>query len=138
MKQPLQMLANVTFASEDSESSESSECLPPNQEGPAVTRTFLKIASVLVGVHLLLGGILLVYGIDDQNASFAVALTFYYLNLPSWYAVEWMGVKTPEVGAVFLVGIAQWIGIAVVITVVYRAARAAFRVFTGRKSAESG
>jgi hypothetical protein len=46
-----------------------------------------RFALFLVGAHVLLGLSLLVieatHGINDQDASFAVALVFHYLNLPS-------------------------------------------------------
>lgn len=87
-------------------------------------KTILKLASLLVGAHLLLGGALLVieatHGIDDQDASFAVAFLFHSLNFPSVWLLRGFGVA-PGIMAVLLVGIVQWITLAAVIGGGYRA-----------------
>lgn len=87
-------------------------------------KTILKLAGWLVGAHLLLGGALLVmeatHGINDQDASFAVALLFHYLNFPSVWLLRWMGFA-PGIVAVLLVGTLQWITLAAVIGGGYRA-----------------
>jgi hypothetical protein len=87
-------------------------------------KTILKLAGWLAGAHLLLGGLLLVieatHGINDQDASFALALLFHYLNFPSVWLLRWMGIA-PGIMAVLLVGIVQWISLAAMIGGGYRA-----------------
>ena len=87
-------------------------------------KTILKLAGWLVGAHLLSGVVLLVieatHGINDQDASFAAALLFHYLNFPSVWLLRWMGVA-PGIIAVLLVGIVQWTALAAVIGGGYRA-----------------
>jgi hypothetical protein len=87
-------------------------------------KTILKLAGWLVGAHLLLGGALLVieatHGINDQDASFAVALLYHYLNFPSFWLLRGMG-GPPGIASVLLVGIVQWITLAAVLGGGYRA-----------------
>ena len=87
-------------------------------------KTVLKLAGWLVGAHLLLGGALLVieatHGINDQDASFVVALLFHYLNFPTVWLLRWMGI-VPGIMAVLLVGTVQWITLAALIGGGYRA-----------------
>ncbi|MFA5189488.1 MAG: hypothetical protein WC740_02120 [Verrucomicrobiia bacterium] len=84
----------------------------------------MKLAFLLVGAHLLLGATLLVieatHGINDQDASFAVALLFHYLNLPSVWLLRFIG-AAPGVIAVLLAGIVQWAALAAVVVGGYRA-----------------
>ncbi len=100
-----------------------------------MTRTALKIALVLIGGHLLLGVALLVieatHGINDQDASFGIALVFHYLNLPSIWILASMGM-TPEIVVVLVAGIAQWAGVALAIAVVLRVSISTFRAITCR------
>lgn len=107
-----------------------------------MSRTGLKLALLFVGGHVLLGlallGIEATHGVNDQDASFAVALAFYYPNWPSVCVVKSMG-SAAGIGVVLLLGIVQWVGVALVIAVVYHACRAIFRVLTGQgtRSAEA-
>lgn len=98
-------------------------------------KTVLRTLMVLVGGHLVLGVILLVidatHGINDQDASFAVALLFYYLNLPSIWLLESMG-SEPKIAVVIAVGFVQWVGLGLAIGVLLCISIAAFRVITGR------
>ena len=74
-------------------------------------RTALKLAKFLVGGHLLLGLALIVtdaiHGVNDQDASFALALLVHTLNLPSVWLLNVLGVACGIVPIV-LVGILQW------------------------------
>jgi hypothetical protein len=92
-----------------------------------MTRAILKLALLLVGAHLVLGAILLVieavHGINDQDVSFAVAMLFYYVNLPAVWLLRSAG-ATPGVGVVLIAGIVQWTVLAIVLAVGYRALRA--------------
>ena len=94
----------------------------------------LRTIVVLVGVHLVLGLTLLtieaIHGINDQDASFAVALLFHYLNLPSLWMLRSIGLS-PGIGMVVVVGIAQWTSLALVIAIVFCSARSTFRAITG-------
>lgn len=96
---------------------------------------------ILVGGHLVLGLALLsieaIHGINDQDASFLVALLFHYLNLPTIWMLRSMGTR-PGVGMVVVVGIAQWISLALIVGIVLATARRTFRATTGcaRKTAE--
>ena len=98
-------------------------------------KMILRTIVVLVGGHLVLGLALLsieaIHGINDQDASFAVAMLFRYLNLPSIWLLESMG-SEPRIAAVIAVGIAQWVGLGLAIGVLLRISSAAFRVVTGR------
>ena len=106
-----------------------------------MSKTILKLALLFVGGHLLLGLVLLaveaIHGINDQDASFAVAILFHYLNLPTVWVLRLLG-GTPEIILVLLVGIVQWAGLALTIAAVYYVFRSRFRVVTGQatKTAE--
>ena len=97
-------------------------------------KIMLRTIVVLVGGHLVLGLALLsieaMHGINDQDASFAVALLFHYLNLPSIWMLRSMGVN-PGIGMVVVVGIVQWSSLALVIAIVLSAARGTLRAITG-------
>ena len=95
-----------------------------------MSRTMAKLALFLVGAHVFLGLSLMVieatHGINDQDGSFAVALVFHYLNLPSVWLLRSLG-GSPEIILVLLVGIVQWAGLAWLIAAVYHTARSGFR-----------
>jgi len=99
-------------------------------------RIILWTALVLVGGHLVLGVTLLAieatHGINDQDASYAVALAFHYLNLPTVWLLSSGESIAPPITMVLAVGIAQWTGFALVIGTVLHITRAAFRAVTGR------
>ena len=90
---------------------------------------------VLVGAHLVLGLALLlieaIHGINDQDASFAVAMLFRFLNLPSFWMLRSMGAN-PGIGMIVVVGIVQWTSLALLIAIVFTIARFTFRAITGR------
>ena len=89
----------------------------------------------LVGVHLFLGAVLLsieaIHGINDQDPSFVVALLFHYLNLPTIWFLDWMGVR-PGIAMVMVVGTVQWAVLAVMISIACVIVRWMFRAITGR------
>jgi hypothetical protein len=101
-------------------------------------KTILRALLVLVGGHLLLGVALLAieatHGINDENASFAVAIAFYYLNLPTIWLLRSANSATPPIAVVLAMGIAQWTGVALVIGAVLHISRAVFRAITGRST----
>jgi hypothetical protein len=105
-------------------------------------RSILRTIVVLVGGHLVLGLALLsieaIHGINDQDASFAVALLFHYLNLPTIWMLRSIG-GSPGIGMVVVVGTVQWISLALVISIVFATARCAFLAITGcaTKTAET-
>lgn len=100
-----------------------------------------KLALFFVGGHLLLGLILLsieaTHGINDQDASFAIALLFHYLNAPTVWLLRSLG-GTPAIILVLLVGIVQWVGLALAIGAVHHAFTSRFRGTAGQvtKTAE--
>ena len=85
-----------------------------------------KLGCILVGAHLLLGLTLLsveaVHGINDQDASFALALLFHGVNFPTVRVLQSMG-DEPGIPAVLLAGIVQWTLLAAVIAGGYRFVR---------------
>lgn len=100
-----------------------------------MSRTIVRLVLVLVGVHLLLGLVLLViqatHGINDQDASFAVAMVFYCLNLPTFWLLRHMGGR-PGVAVVVVAGVVQWAGLALLIGVICHAVRSGIRAATGQ------
>ena len=100
-----------------------------------MSRTTIRLALFFVGGHLLLGLILLgieaTHGINDQDASFAVAILFHYLNLPTVWVLQSLRV-TPEIILVLLAGTVQWAIIGLTTAALYQAFRSGFRVVTGR------
>ena len=102
-----------------------------------MTQTILKTTLTLLGGHLLLGVALLVidatHGISDQDASFAVALLFHYLNLPSIWLLESMG-SAPKIGVVVAVGLAQWVALGLAIGMLVHVSRSACRALIGRRT----
>lgn len=85
-------------------------------------KTALKLALVLVGFHLIIGLACIitevVHGVNDQDASFALVMLVYCMNLPSVWLLNWLGVPLGSVPVV-LVGILQWSLIAFVIALFY-------------------
>jgi hypothetical protein len=105
-------------------------------------RTTLKLALFLVGGHLLLGLILLAiaatHGINDQDASFAVAMLFRCLNLPTVWALKSAGGTIEgQIVLILLVGILQWVGLAFVVAAICHALKSVFRVVAGRTARTS-
>jgi hypothetical protein len=100
-----------------------------------MARTTTKLVLYLVAAHVLLGTTLVVieaiHGINDQDASFAVALLFYYLNWPAYWLLGLKG-GAPGILMVLLVGIVQWTGVAFVIAVVRHSLRSGWRAIAGQ------
>lgn len=90
--------------------------------------TLLRTFLVLVGGHLVLGATLLAieatHGINDQDASFAVAIAFHYLNLPTIWLLRLGDSGPPPIAVVLAMGIVQWTGIALVTGAALHIARA--------------
>lgn len=74
-------------------------------------RPILMLTICFVGVHLLLGVLLLVinvlHGINDQNISFAIAMLFHAANYPTVWVLRLVGVN-PSIGATLMAGVVQW------------------------------
>ena len=96
-------------------------------------RNTLKFAKFIVGGHLLLGLALIVteatHGINDQDPSFALALLVHYMNLPSVWLLNWLGVPN-RVIAIVLAGVLQWAIIAFAMAAAFHYFRAMMRVVT--------
>ncbi len=92
-----------------------------------MTGSLWKLPLMLVGGHLLLGTILLgitaTRGINDQDASYALAMVFHFLNLPSIWLLRWMG-AAPGIAAVLVVGVVQWTAVGLLMAVLCRVAGA--------------
>ena len=93
-------------------------------------RTFLKVALVLLGGHLLFGVLLLivdaVHGVNDQDFSFALWLAFYYLNYSGVLLLRWIGPGLSP-GLLILAALPQWLAISAIIT-------AAIRIFKSTRN----
>jgi len=89
-------------------------------------KTFFKIAAMLVGANLLLVLALFVteatHGINDQDASFALAMLVYTLNKPAIWAFEPLGI-TSEAWTLLAGGTLQWGLVSAVITLISGFAR---------------
>jgi len=87
-------------------------------------RTTLKYVLLLVGVHLLLGFILIVteatHGLSDMDASFLIVLLVYYMNLPTVWMLNSLGVAFRWI-TVVLAGIFQWSILAFAMSAVHHA-----------------
>ena len=74
-------------------------------------RPILMLTICFVGVHLLLGVLLLVinvlHGINDQDISFAIALLFHAANLPTIWVLRFLGVN-PSIVVTLVAGVVQW------------------------------
>lgn len=90
----------------------------PRGEEETVLRMAVRLAVIFVGAHLVLGAVLLcveaAHGINDQDASFAMALLFHWLNAPTVWLLVALGVA-PRIGLVVLVGAVQWALVACVV-----------------------
>ncbi len=86
----------------------------------------MKAAIILVGAHLLLGAVLLVvaatHGINDQDASYALALLFHGLNYPTVLLLRLRG-SDPGIAAVLLAGIVPWAILGAALSAAWRAVR---------------
>lgn len=86
----------------------------------------MKMVIVLVGAHVLLGVALLAvaatHGINDRDASFALALLFHGLNFPAVWLLRLRGPE-PGIAAVLLAGIVQWAVIGAALAGAWRAVR---------------
>ena len=71
-------------------------------------RTIMKVAMVLVGGHLLFGGVMLAIDVNDQNFTFLLSLLYYYLNYPAALMLKCIGPDF-NLGLFILLGIPQWI-----------------------------
>lgn len=104
-----------------------------------MSRTTVKLALLFVSGHLLLGltllGIEAGHGINDQDASFAVAILFHCLNLPTIAMLRSLHVA-PGIPVVLLGGIAQWTVMGVATGAIYRSLASGFRAVT-RSSADT-
>jgi hypothetical protein len=112
------------------------------KRGDSMTRTAIRLSLYLVGGHLLLSMVLLVivatHGISDQDASFAVAMLYHGLNLPSvWVLGIIGGAPDKQIVLVFLMGIVQWAGVALMIAAVCHAFRFGLRAVTGQAAKTS-
>lgn len=74
-------------------------------------RPILMLTICFVGVHLLLGVLLLVievtHGINDQDISFAIAMLFHAANLPTIWVLRLVGVN-PSIVVTLVAGVVQW------------------------------
>lgn len=74
-------------------------------------RPILMLAICFVGVHLLLGVLLLMinatHGINDQDISFAIAMLFHMANYPTVCVLRLVSVN-PSIGATLVTGVVQW------------------------------
>ena len=81
-------------------------------------RMILKVALVLVGVHLLFGAVLLVvdavHGINDENFSFVLVLLFSYLNFSGWWLLKFMGAEF-NIVLMIIAALPQWIALSVIV-----------------------
>jgi hypothetical protein len=86
-------------------------------------KSALLFALVLVGCHLLFGISLAIveatHGIDDQDASFLLAVVFYQLNRPAAWLLTLFGLPTSTF-PVILVGVLQWSALALPIALVHQ------------------
>ncbi|MBM4157146.1 MAG: hypothetical protein FJ221_19305 [Lentisphaerae bacterium] len=86
----------------------------------------MRTALAFVGAHLLLGVCLLAieatHGINDQDASFAVALLFRGLNYPTVRLLRLLGAE-PGIAAVLLAGIVPWALLGAAVATAWRAVR---------------
>lgn len=86
----------------------------------------LMLTICFVGVHLLLGILLLVinvlHGINDQNISFAIAMLFHTANYPTVCMLRLFGVNS-SIGATLMVGVVQWCVIGAGVGAVVRSLR---------------
>lgn len=87
-----------------------------------IWKTARRLALLLVGAHVLLGLILIAtedsQGINDQKASFALALVVYYLNLPTVWLLNFLHLPTGVIPVV-VAGILQWTILAFAIATAY-------------------
>ena len=70
------------------------------------------LPAIPLAIHVFLGVVLLiissVYGINDQDFSFAVALAFYYFNWPAWQFLNWAGIEF-SILRLLLAGLPVWV-----------------------------
>ena len=89
-------------------------------------RPILMLAICFVGVHLLLGVLLLVinvlHGINDQDISFAIAMLFHAANYPTVCVLRLFGVNSSIV-VTLVAGVVQWGVIGAGVGVVVRSLR---------------
>jgi hypothetical protein len=109
------------------------------KEKGGMAKTTLKLALFLVCGHLLLGvilmGIAATHGINDQDASFAVAMLFRCLNLPTVWALGTAGgAIESRIVLILFVGIVQWIGVSFVIAAIFHAFISGFRGHAAKTS----
>ena len=82
-----------------------------------MSKIALKFILFFVGIHLLLGVILIIteaiHGINDQDPSYALALFVYYANIPSVWLLNALGVTIGTVSIV-LTGCIQWTVVALI------------------------
>lgn len=87
-------------------------------------RTAAKVTLCFLAFHLLLGGALLgveaVHGINDQDASFALAMLFRLLNHPTVLALRLVGAD-PTIPSVLLAGMVQWAALGLAAGAAWRA-----------------
>jgi len=100
-----------------------------------MVRIILKYVMVLVGGHLLLGIVLLVteatHGLSDMDASFLITLLVYYLNRPTIWLLDSMGMDFSWT-TIVLAGILQWSILAVSLGTVHYSVRCRVRKNTTR------
>ena len=106
-------------------------------------KTTLKFSLFFVGVPLILGVAFLItkatHDINDQDASFALALLVHYMHLPTIWVFEALGVSTGFNSVlIILEGIVQWAIIAVVLAAIYCGIRSVVSTDAGEDSQDSG
>ena len=76
-----------------------------------LNKVALKFILPVAGVYLLLGLILVftdfIHGINDQDFSFLISITVYYLSLPAVWALKALGFSTSIITTV-IAGTIQW------------------------------
>ena len=89
-------------------------------------RPILMLTICFVGVHLLLGVLLLVinvlHGINDQDISFAIAMLFHTANYPTVCILRLFGVN-PSIVVTLVAGVVQWCVIGAGVGAVVRSLR---------------
>jgi hypothetical protein len=98
-------------------------------------KTAVKLILFFVGAHLLLGSALLIieatHGINDQDASFAVAVAFHCFSFPSVHLLTSISGE-PGIVSILIVGVVQWTLIALLVAVIYHIFRSVFRAIAGK------
>ncbi len=99
-------------------------------------RTAMKLTLIVILIYSALGVSLLlteaIHGINDQDASYALALLVYFVNMPSVWLFKWTGVSA-NVLSVVVVGLFQWSLSAFLVGTVYAKVRSKLRENTAEQ-----